>query len=708
MGVCDYQVPLDMSLPEATRETIRRPLSEQVRLRAGKQSVRIAPVNDTNPNSFRDHEVVTFWPVTALGSTSCHTLCSHLPQRYPFWFDQPPSSSPFSVSVSILMGTFFLFQYLGAGWPTSFFGVWWMTCTLAVIPVCSHVADCCSISRYLQCHPKVPSSRSFTRRPHFRFGFMQVIACMSLAVMAILVGLYMGSVPWDPGISLDVPSAAITWRPSRIMAGIRIGEATHPGPDIVLSTLNVASLCMHQDEVQTPSELPMIRLFTETCLTQQILPTIQRKARQCERFVVSGCVCAPRKSAHRSDSQSRGESGGVLISSDLPARPGNTPMDQTTWLSTRAVEAIASVSPDLSIRLVGLYGYSKRYPGHIERTNQLLTRTLDYVAKSTLPCVFLGDFNCDLEELSAWKLLHDRGWQDAAVLQQSKDGKEPLPTWKSYSRIDYILLPPSLIPHFRRYSNVPDTVSDHSQISVVLGLPGTPLPRQVWKPCRDMRSFVEPQGWHDTDWAHLDWTGFHLKVCQRDVEGAYKSFCLLYETMIAEARRRLSVEIPLQQFQGRSSPKIVPKAVHAPVIRQPRHGETTFQVDDAPTVLRQRIRQARRIQSLQGQLEHCLLRDAENAQASLEAARNTWYAVMFSSGFPPNFPAFARDNMGLVLPKVLYPQDLPLVQILHTAMVQHITSWQWQYAKTKKHRYLNFLLSDWQKRWKGSFRNNST
>ena len=75
-----------------------------------------------------------------------------------------------------------------------------------------------------------------------------------------------------------------------------------------------------------------------------------------------------------------------------------------------------------------------------------------------------------------------------------------------------------------------------------------------------------------------------------DVEGAYKSFCLLYETMIAKARRRLSVEIPLQQFQGRSSPKIVPKAVHAPVIRQPRHGETTFQVDDAPTVLRQRIR----------------------------------------------------------------------------------------------------------------------
>ena len=266
-----------------------------------------------------------------------------------------------------------------------------------------------------------------------------------------------------------------------------------------------------------------------------------------------------------------------------------------------------------------------------------------------------------------------------------------------YSRIDYILLPPSLIPHFRGYSNVPDTVSDHSQISVTLGLPGIPLPRQVWRPCRDMRSFVEPQGWHDTDWAHLDWTGFHLKVCQRDVEGAYKSFCLLYETMIAKARRRLSVEIPLQQFQGRSSPKIVPKAVHAPVIRQPRHGETTFQVDDAPTVLRQRIRQARRIQSLQGQLEHCLLRDAENAQASLEAARNTWYAVLFSSGFPPNFPAFARDNMGLVLPKVLYPQDLPLVQILHTAMVQHITSWQWQYAKTKKHRYLNFLLSDWQK-----------
>ena len=195
-----------------------------------------------------------------------------------------------------------------------------------------------------------------------------------------------------------------------------------------IATLNVASLCMHQDEVTVSREVPTLTLFTETCLTEHVYRTVQGKARRHRKFLVPGGICAPRKSAHKSDSHARGESGGVLICSDLPARNGNIPLDQMTWLSNRVVESIVSLPTGLTIRVVGIYGYSKRYPGHIELTNQLLSACLKFVPQSTIPCVFLGDFNCDLQELSSWKMLQDKGWVDSALLQSSRDGKPPLPT----------------------------------------------------------------------------------------------------------------------------------------------------------------------------------------------------------------------------------------------------------------------------------------
>ena len=65
-------------------------------------------------------------------------------------------------------------------------------------------------------------------------------------------------------------------------------------------------------------------------------------------------------------------------------------MDQVAWMSTRVVEAIVSLLSELAIGVAGLYGYAKRYPGHVALINKWFARTLKYVAESTLPCVFLG------------------------------------------------------------------------------------------------------------------------------------------------------------------------------------------------------------------------------------------------------------------------------------------------------------------------------
>ena len=157
-------------------------------------------------------------------------------------------------------------------------------------------------------------------------------------------------------------------------------------------------------------------------------------------------------------------------------------------------------------------GHKRLYPGTLFPKGQVCR------------CIFVGDLNCDLQDLSAWKILQDCGWMDSAILQKSKDGIDPLPTWSSYSRIDFILLPPALVPFFRFYTNSPDTVSDHSEISVTLAVAQEQVHRHMWKPCRDMRSFLESDGWHSEDFQGIDWSQFHQEVSAGNVEGAYKSF----------------------------------------------------------------------------------------------------------------------------------------------------------------------------------------
>ena len=133
---------------------------------------------------------------------------------------------------------------------------------------------------------------------------------------------------------------------------------------------------------------------------------------------------------------------------------------------------------------------------------------------------FLGDFDCELDELSCWHHLYDRGWRDSALLQQFRDGCVPGPTWKAYSRIDLILLHLVLLPLFKEYQNEPDTVSDHTRISVVLEVPTSTPMRRNGRTCRDARCILETSGWQPQDFQELDWNPFRDKISHKDVHGA--------------------------------------------------------------------------------------------------------------------------------------------------------------------------------------------
>ena len=180
-----------------------------------------------------------------------------------------------------------------------------------------------------------------------------------------------------------------------------IGEAQNPGPNFSIGTLNVASLSKYNEIVALPYHTPLTLVITETCLTQDSLPMVNGKATSSGRWLVPSCLNQPRKSALRRDSILRGQSGGVVISSDVPCRRSSLQMPMEIWLSTRLVESIFSLGGILSARVIGLYGYSGNYESS-ELTDTLLNSLLSHVLVSALPCFIVGDFNCSLDGLTFW------------------------------------------------------------------------------------------------------------------------------------------------------------------------------------------------------------------------------------------------------------------------------------------------------------------
>ena len=336
-------------------------------------------------------------------------------------------------------------------------------------------------------------------------------------------------------------------------------------------------------------------------------------------------------------SQTRGQSGGVLIASDLAARHSCIEMPAATWSSTRVVDGVVALSSTLQVRVIGFYGITAKYhKNYVELNDNILSNVLSRVLHSTLPCVVMGDFNCNLQLMPIWGRMSDWGWKDAAILNHERSGEHPAMTFKGETRLDSILVPPQLVRFYKEFNVSSDTVSDHALVSLSLHFPGDNLKVQVWKTCRDPEIiFTEVAQGHD----HVSPkdTDLDFLVSQGNLSRAYKQFVIL---------------APLASFLGRGKPKLIYRPLHCPVVRHPRNGELKCTVDDAPLKFRQHIKQLRRVQTVVLQLRSFIKTQFESAQG---AAMETWCSVLMSTGYSGSFAAFALEQFGISIPEILTP-----------------------------------------------------
>ena len=187
-------------------------------------------------------------------------------------------------------------------------------------------------------------------------------------------------------------------------------------------------------------------------------------------------------------------------------------------------------------------------------------------------------------------------------------------------------------------------MTDHAKLELQLEFPGHTPKVQRWKTSRDSEVVFQQAlagGWS----CDITFPPFKPILRCMDVDAAYNHFVANFELMIQKAYEYIPTLLPLKHFLGRARPKKILQPLHAPVVRKPRQGEITTQVDDAPTRLRQNIRQCRRIATVIEQMK-CHTRTL--SESAKTAALETWQSVIDSPGFPGGFRKFSETQFGIL------------------------------------------------------------
>ena len=124
----------------------------------------------------------------------------------------------------------------------------------------------------------------------------------------------------------------------------RVGEALVPGPEVTFSTLNVASLSKQQHLLDFQASSPLVSVFTETCLTSGLLPSFQSRAKKAGNFLVSSPMVQPRTRLGKISSVIRGQTGGVVVRSSVPARASKLPWDAPGFVRPWLASSLAFMS----------------------------------------------------------------------------------------------------------------------------------------------------------------------------------------------------------------------------------------------------------------------------------------------------------------------------------------------------------------------------
>ena len=447
--------------------------------------------------------------------------------------------------------------------------------------------------------------------------------------------------------------------------GIRVGEAKNPGPpgQMKVRGLNVQLHNSFLDDKGILSGGADILVCSETCATKFVEQKATKMLHSAGRHVAFGRAVDRRTFVDGRLCQTKSKAQGVAICSVCPLRPCHQSWPQEAWQTCRVTDTYV-LAQGQQIRVFAVYGYHQGYDDIQIKNETLLRETLSRASTVDMPTLVIGDINCDLQALAVWADMQTTGWQDAAITQSQWDGQPVLPTFKE-SRLDYILFNQKAAPAFCGFSvsELPET--DHRSVNATFDWTVLPEWRRTLKMPMDMAKLELPQeAWLNATVPLQSKMALDEALQKPGTQEAWNQFCKTFEETVDQAMVVHQGKQLQTKFRGRGCGKFLLQPAHHVAVKPARHGEFSPSGDESTILLRQRIRQIRRLLTYVAQCSR-LERGGLSQQATdrlHHAAVATWRAIRGSTGFVPSFQTWwlqeARDEFPLHLPQASYASQM--------------------------------------------------
>lgn len=426
-----------------------------------------------------------------------------------------------------------------------------------------------------------------------------------------------------------------------LLAPLRFGEASHPGPEWTFGIANLNGL--NSKAFGLADSTVDSWIFTETHLTkpgEKVFRANLKEAKAPYTSFVGGSPVPP-----RSEVSDIGQFSGVGILSKYPVRRLPHSWPDVVFRSGRMV-AVSVCCQGIWVSGVIVYGTpnGSTHGNGRELTNQLLSLAVDRVNQLHGPRFVAGDFNHDLDKLPAVSVLQRLGFQDCQDAHASRTGVLPLPTCRGKTRRDFMLMSRELSDLFQSCEVDDNTVSDHAALvcrfsgGVDLLRYAWPIPDQMeWEPL-DSRPVVSGS-FFDTE---------------TNVSEDYSRFWAAVESSNQQSRRSARKPI-VRAMVGRASvscPQI--RTAQVPPFKASRPG------DRQPAFLGsclQHVQWTKQLRRLQSYLR---LAGSPHPTASHRVHRlQLWSSIRSARGFAPSFPSWWAARSLSVGEPVAVPEHPP-------------------------------------------------
>ena len=401
---------------------------------------------------------------------------------------------------------------------------------------------------------------------------------------------------------------------------LRIGEASHPGPAwsfgvANLNGLNSKAFGFAESSVDT-------WLLSETHLTspgEKVFRANLREAKAPYKAFVGGSPVPAR--SHVSDI---GKFSGVGVLSKFPVRRLPHSWPEVAFRSGRLV-CVSVCCHGLWVSGIVIYGTPTggTHAQGKEVTNQLLELAIERINQLPGPRFLAGDWNHDLDSLSAVSVMHRLGFQDCQDIRAQQTGVLPQATCRGKTRRDFMFLSRELLSLFDHCEVDHETVSDHSSLVCHFTGGSDPL-RFVWP-------LPDPMAWEPLEQRAPIHGSFFQDPAT--VTEDYAKFWKDVETSNQTARRGLR-KPEVRAMCGRAaveSPQV--RTEQIPPLKASRPSERHPQFLGSCLQHVQWTKQLRRLQS------YIRISQAPvHTQAHVVHGLQLWTSIRTARGFPPSFP----------------------------------------------------------------------